>query len=397
MRPARRFGPATWSSTSATTSRSSIPSCRRCSRVRSEDLLTARPPERKEESAMQIHVGQPNENVSVGGAGSGDPWRVDPRTTQGLEKAKSDYDAFFNKLPGQISKTLEEKSAEEREETKKKHSGEIKELKTQAWNIGKLIFKKPRPEKKEREEILRSALVGLVGALLGEKNKGKELPEKLNELYEVLTDEEFKKDKEKQKEKIKEKLKELAAQVGGDGADDLAEQMIILAEVLWGDTTPEQRMEIFNTAVMGLLKRTIFSGYLDPIFLKAALKGYEFMKPFGDRMAKDLQVAVDARYKEQIMSAVERYEAMHPGTLETNLQAGTSVAISFEGSILFQKNEHALKRNGKVYISTTYKAYFNTQGEPVDLDMDGLTAPSPAADRAESGKTPEETAEAWGR
>jgi hypothetical protein len=76
-----------------------------------------------------------------------------------------------------------------------------------------------------------------------------------------------------------------------------------LTKLLAGTLTEDEKTQVFNDAFIGLLKKTIFNGYLNPIYLQALLKGYEFAKPFGDKIAADMKIFVNARFQQEVTVA----------------------------------------------------------------------------------------------
>src|SRR5438132_400977 len=236
---------------------------------------------------VRYTYGTTNSDTDLANHGGRDVWsQIDPKTIQGLggPSGKDTYDGFCKGLVEQVNKSVEDKhqeaASEKAKEKADKEKEGAKELAKQSYTVSKMLFSKEKPSDEERQETLLNALVGLVGALMGEKYKGSELPERIKTLWDIKKGKLS--DKEK-KEKMKEGIKDLSKLIA-KGGDDLAEQIMILVDLMWGDPTPEEREKIFMASVKGLVKRLGYGGLLNSPYVRAATAGYKFAAPFGEKM-----------------------------------------------------------------------------------------------------------------
>jgi len=192
----------------------------------------------------------------------------------------------------------------------------------QLETLGRLSSGEPISDS-EQQQIVEEAVVGLVGEFAGKDSE--ELAGKMKTLIAALrgklTPDKRQKILEKEIPGLVEKLVKAA---GGDKAigksvKELAQQIQTLVKLTVGEPiSDEEKAAIFNQAVLGLLEKTVFNGYLDPLFLKAAVAGYEFAKPFGDAIARGLRTAASRQIFTSATIAVEAKDPSYIETIETD-------------------------------------------------------------------------------
>jgi hypothetical protein len=175
----------------------------------------------------------------------------------------------------------------------------------------------------EQQQIVEEAVVGLVGEFAGKDSE--ELAGKMKTLIGALRG----KLSEKEKKKILEKeipnlVEKLVKAAGGEkglgkSVKELTQQIQTLVKLTVGEPlSDEEKAAIFNQAILGLLEKTVFNGYLDPLFLKAAVLGYEFAKPFGDAIARGLRTAASRQIFTSATIAIEAKDPSYVETVETD-------------------------------------------------------------------------------
>ncbi|HWB23345.1 MAG TPA: hypothetical protein VG652_10700 [Gaiellaceae bacterium] len=156
----------------------------------------------------------------------------------------------------------------------------------------------------QRAVVAENAAVALAGTLAGKTLKGEEVAEAVTSALKAVNADGAKAsqtrfeifDKYMQKAikqaLLKSGVKEEAIQ---SQYTALVGQIDILGRLALGNPTDAERDEMFQKAVIGLLERTVFNGFLDAPLLKAATTGYDLGKPFGDFIQKNLQAVLNAK------------------------------------------------------------------------------------------------------
>jgi len=172
----------------------------------------------------------------------------------------------------------------------------------------------------EQQQIVEQAVVGLVGEFAGKDSE--ELAGKMKTLIAALrgtlTDKEKKKILEKEIPNLVEKLVKAAGGEKGLGKSvkELTQQIQTLVKLTVGEPlSDEEKAAIFDQAVLGLLEKTVFNGYLNPLFLKAAIAGYDFAKPFGDAIARGLQTVAAREIFTAASGQIEHKDSSYQQTI----------------------------------------------------------------------------------
>ncbi len=182
----------------------------------------------------------------------------------------------------------------------------------------------------QKTDIVENAVVGLVGEVASKD--AEELAGEVKTLLDLLRG---KKTQKQRGELLKKKLPALAgklAKLAGKGkavqkgVKELTEQLETLVKLAFGDPlSAEEKAAIFNQAVLGLLERTVFNGFLNPLYLKAATAGYDFAKPFGMAIERGLRTAAS---KAIWTAALPALQGKEPDYLDT-IAADHSHVVQF--------------------------------------------------------------------
>ena len=115
------------------------------------------------------------------------------------------------------------------------------------------------------------------------------------------------------RKKLKAALVKIAKKVSqryfGDDAPELVDQVLILREVIAGDRDPERLNTVLKDSVALLVKKLLVNRAMSLPQLRAAMLGFELGRPFGQRLAADLDLIANKSLVRACAAALARKQS----------------------------------------------------------------------------------------